>query len=202
MKEIRLTSLSGALLFAALLNAQQKTVFYHTEASAAQMAHPLPTAPQWPCSVSALNGTATLDGQTLELGTTVSTINGLQFGSTRQVLVLTDRYQRNFYVTPRTRHFNDTGLPCNGPAADCTPVVRDNLGSVVYVAPEHRPYTGYDTYAETTPKGGGKEVVYRPVAHNAPVQMMVYLPTPFVETTVAAPAPTNAKYTLLMPKQQ
>lgn len=202
MKEIRLTSLSGALLFAALLNAQQKTVFYHTEASAAQTAHPLPTAPQWPCTVSALNGTATLDGQTLELSTTVSTIDGLQFSSTRQVLVLTDRYQRNFYVTPRTRHFNDTGLSCNGPSADCTPVVRDNLGTVVYVAPELKTYAVYDRYAGTTPKGGSNEVVYRPVAHSAPAQTVVYVPTPFVETTVTAPAPTKVKYTLLMPKQQ
>ena len=217
MKEIRLASLSGTLLFAALLNAQQKTVFYHTEASAAQTARPLPVAPQWPCTVSALNGTATLGGQAIDLGGQVSAIDGLQFTSTRQVLVLTDRYQRNFYVTPRTRHFNDTGISCGGPNADCTPVVRDNMGTVVYVAPENTGYGGYDAYVGTTPKGGDSpDAAYRPVTHSAPGQATVANPAPFVETysagtpnnyrpfvetTVATPAPVKAKYKLLMPKQ-
>lgn len=182
-------SCCGLFLVAALLSAQSKTVFYHTETSAAKTAQPLPAMPQWPCTLSALNGAITLDGTNLERGQSLNSILDLAFATTNQVLVLTDRYQRNYYVTPRTRHFNTTGLSCNQPGADCTPVMRDNFGTVVYVAPERPDVTRYPDYENTTAKGG-TSAAYRPVEHH----QVVYEETPVAQRE-------RPQYRLLLPKQ-
>lgn len=176
-------------LAAAFLSAQSKTVFYHTETSAAQTAQALPAMPQWPCTVSALNGVMVLDGANLERGQSLNSILDLEFATTNQVLVLTDRFQRNFYVTPRMRHFNDTGLSCYQAGTDCTPVMRNNIGTIVYVAPERGNTPRYPDYDRTTAKGG-TSTVYHPVEHQ-----VFYEETPVAQKE-------RPQYKLLLPKQE
>lgn len=216
MKDTNRFLLACAIVCATLpnTNAQQTSpnaVFYHSSTGTQRPEKSLPLPPEYPCVLTAVNGEVSLNGQPVYRGDQLESLNGLQFVQTNQVVVVTDRYQRNFYVTPRTRHFNDLGLPCSSPNMDCTPIVRDNMGTIVYVAPQAPRYEPA-AYAYTmTAKGETPAVT--PLVYDLPTPVRASRePVVFEETATEAPVRTvnpmreqasagkNSAYRLLVPQ--
>lgn len=220
MKDTNRSRLLCAFACASLLNASaQQTdpnaVFYHGSKSTQPTQKALPLTPEYPCILTAVNGEVSLDGRPIYRGDQLESLNGLQFAQTNQVVVITDRYQRNFYVTPRTRHFNDLGLPCSSPNMDCTPIVRDNMGAIVFVAPQAPRYEPA-AYAYTVTSKGETPVeipALTPLVYDLPTPVRASRePAVFEETATEAPARTvnpmreqasvekTAAYRLLVPQ--
>lgn len=159
------------------------------------------TFPQQPCEVLSLKGDIHYYDQMVAQGTPIAEISGIQFSTTSDVLVLTDRYQRTFYVTPRTYTSGENGTSCSDRHADCSIVMKDHLGTVVMTA-----VVDYPTSATSAATGKSEA----PVSYYYHNETRRYEPVPsqedvYVETSVVAPQPTAppvvSNTRLIAPKQ-
>jgi hypothetical protein len=89
--------------------------------------------PEYPAKVLSVKGGITQHEAILLRSDGLNSLHNLQFSTTADVLVISDRYQRSFYVTPAHYTTAETGISCTDSRADCTPVVKDHLGNVIQV---------------------------------------------------------------------
>jgi len=148
------------------------------------------TFPQQPCKAFSLKGDITYYNQLVLRGDPITEIQGIRFSNTSDVLVLIDRYQRNFYVVPRTYTFNEYGISCSDARTDCTPIVKDNLGNVVMALTVDRP-------APQVESNGKSDA---PATYYYRTETMRYEPVPsqkFSEISVVTPqAPATSVKTI------
>jgi hypothetical protein len=127
------------------------------------------TYPQAPFQVVSIKGNVTaIDGHPVQRYNAVHSLSSLLFSNTSDVVVVSDRYQRNFYVMPGNYTSADSGRPCAG--GTCDIVVKDGLGNVIVTY--QRSETGYSVvYGKSeapAPVAHHTTVFYRPVRETTP----------------------------------
>lgn len=138
--------------------------------------------PQYPCKAAAVKGSIIADEQLVLRGDAVAQIRNIRFSTTADVLVLNDRYQRNFYVVPAQYTSAEEGVSCADWRVNCSPVVKDALGNVVMTFPDEQ-------WVTSARPEGKSETAAAPQQYSA-----VSVPrTVYTETSVVETGSTNAK---------
>lgn len=132
--------------------------------------------PHYPCKAMAVKGSITADEQLVLRGEAVAQIRNIRFSTTADVLVLNDRYQRNFYVVPAQYTSADEGVSCTDWHVNCSPVVKDAFGNIVMT------FADEQWTASARPEGKS-ETAAAPQQYSATsVPRTVYTETSVVET--------------------
>jgi hypothetical protein len=149
MKNAHLTVLAGTTLLFGLLPANASVARAPQSQSAGFKIVVTDSAASdlnCPCEVQSFVGNVYRYDQPVEKGMKLPSLDGIQFSTTKDVVVVTGTPQTSamYYVVPRSYSADARKLPCNSPLADCNPVVKDGLGQGLFTWSE-QPYEAVET---------------------------------------------------------
>jgi hypothetical protein len=165
MKNAHFAVLAGlTLLFGLLPVSTSVADALKTKSTSSQIVVYDPTASDLncPCEVESFVGNIYRYDQPVEKGQKLSSLDGIQFSTTKDVVVVTGTPKTSSfsYLVPRSYSSDARKLPCNSPLADCNPVVKNNLGKNI---------AGLESYEPTEPYAAEPE----PATYDYPERRLV-----------------------------